>query len=180
MKASADSTLTRQEISANVTSVGMEKLPADGGRSKIYLHPGQLFASAERSAVSTILGSCVAVCLWDPLSRIGGINHYLLPQWTGEGAASPRFGNVAVQDLLNKLLELGSQKRRLQAKLFGGACVIEAFRKRGNHLGTKNVQAAEELLEKEGIPLVGHDVGGCRGRKLIFHTDNGTAWVKQL
>ena len=170
----------QQETRANVTSVSMEKLPADGGRSKIYLHPGQLFASAERSAVSTILGSCVAVCLWDPILKIGGINHYLLPLWTGEGTASPRFGNVAVQDLLNRLLELGSQKRRLQAKLFGGACVIEAFRERENHLGTKNVQAAEELLGKEGIPLVGHDVGGCRGRKLIFHTDNGTAWVRQL
>jgi len=172
--------MMQQETRANVTSVRMEKLPADGGRSRIYLHPGQLFASAERSAVSTILGSCVAVCLWDPISKIGGINHYLLPLWTGQGTASPRFGDVAVQDLLNKLLELGSQKPRLQAKLFGGACVIEAFRNRENHLGTKNVQAAEELLEKEGIPLVGHDVGGCRGRKLIFHTDNGTAWVKQL
>ncbi len=170
----------QHETRANVTSVGMEKLPANGGRSRIYLHPGQLFASAERSAVSTILGSCVAVCLWDPISKIGGINHYLLPLWTGQGTSSPRFGDVAVRDLLNKLLKLGSQKPRLQAKLFGGACVVEAFREGENHLGAKNVQAAEELLEKEGIPLVAHDVGGCRGRKLIFHTDNGTAWVKQL
>jgi len=172
--------MMQQETRANFTSVGMEKLPADGGRSRIYLHPGQLFASAERSAVSTILGSCVAVCLWDPILKIGGINHYLLPLWTGQGTVSPRFGDVAVQELLDKLLQLGGRKSRLQAKIFGGACVIEAFRNRENHLGMNNVQTAEELLEKEGIPLVGHDVGGCRGRKLIFHTDNGTAWVKQL
>jgi chemotaxis protein CheD len=86
----------------------------------------------------------------------------------------------AVQELLNKLLELGSQKSRLQAKLFGGACVIDAFRGRENHLGTKNIQTAEELLERAGIPLVAHDVGGCKGRKVIFHTDDGTAWVRQL
>jgi len=170
----------RHETRANVTTVGMEKIPADGGRSRIYLHPGELFASAQRSAVSTILGSCVAVCLWDPIAKIGGINHYLLPLWTGQGAVSSRFGDIAVQALLNKLLELGGQKSRLQAKLFGGACVIDAFRERESHLGTKNVQTAEALLEREGIPLVGHDVGGCKGRKLIFHTDNGTAWVRQL
>lgn len=168
------------ETGANVTYAGMEKIPADDGRSRIYLHPGELFASAQRSAVSTILGSCVAVCLWDPMAKIGGINHYLLPLWTGQGTVSPRFGNVAVQELLNKLLELGGQKSRLQAKLFGGACVIDAFRERESHLGTKNVRTAEDLLEREGIPLVAHDVGGCRGRKLIFHTDNGTAWVRQL
>ena len=179
-KASVGSTTTQGETRADSAYLGMEKIPADGGRSRIYLHPGELFASAERSAVSTILGSCVAVCLWDPIAKIGGINHYLLPLWTGQGPVSPRFGNVAVQELLNKLLELGSQKLRLQAKLFGGACVIEAFRQRESHLGTKNVQTAEELLEQEGIPLVGRDVGGCRGRKLIFHTDNGTAWVRQL
>lgn len=174
------STTMQQETRANVAYVGMEKNPADGGRSRIYLHPGELFASAQRSAVSTILGSCVAVCLWDPIARIGGINHYLLPLWTGQGAVSPRFGDIAVQELLNKLLELGGQKSRLQAKLFGGACVIDAFRERESHLGTKNVQTAEELLQREAIPLVGHDVGGCKGRKLIFHTDDGTAWVRHL
>ena len=179
-EASVRSTVMQRETRADFTHLGAEKIPADGGRSRIYLHPGELFVSAERSAVSTILGSCVAVCLWDPIAKIGGINHYLLPLWTGQGTVSPRFGNVAVQELVNKLLELGSQKSRLQAKLFGGACVIEAFRERESHLGTKNVQTAEELLEQEGIPLVGRDVGGRRGRKLIFHTDNGIAWVRQL
>ncbi len=154
--------------------------PQDGGRLTIYLHPGQLFASADGSAVTTILGSCVALCLWDPVSRVGGINHYLLPLWAGSGPSSPRFGDVAVRGLIERVLTLGSDKRRLKAKLFGGACVIAAFRARENHLGMKNVQAAQQLLEQEGIPLVGHDVGGGRGRKLIFHTDDGAAWVKQL
>lgn len=170
----------QQENRANAIPAAREKLPADGGRSRIYLHPGELFASAEGAAVSTILGSCVAVCLWDPISKIGGINHYLLPLWTGQGSYSPRFGDIASQELLRKLVALGGRQSRFQAKLFGGACVIEAFRERENHLGAKNVRTAEEFLEREGIPLVSHDVGGCKGRKVIFHTDDGTAWVKQL
>jgi len=149
-------------------------------RATAYLHPGHLFASAESYAVTTILGSCVAVCLWDPLTKIGGINHFLLPSFSGEGVASPRFGNVAIKELLDQLIHLGSQKHNLLAKMFGGACVLEAFRNRQHHLGTKNIDIARELLEAESIPLVGHDVGGQRGRKLIFHTDDGAAWVKPL
>ena len=149
-------------------------------RATTYLHPGQLFVSADSYAVTTILGSCVAVCLWDPVNRIGGINHFLLPTFTGEGVASPRFGNFAIQELLDQLAELGSQRHNLLAKMFGGACVLEAFRARQHHLGTKNIEVARGLLESESIPLVGHDVGGQRGRKLIFHTDDGAAWVKHL
>jgi chemotaxis protein CheD len=170
----------REEVMINLSEQSAEVNPVDGGRAKIYLHPGQLFASADGSSVTTILGSCVALCLWDPVSRVGGINHYLLPLWAGSGPSSPRFGDVAVRGLIERVLTLGSDKRRLKAKLFGGACVIAAFRARENHLGMKNVQTAQQLLEQEGIPLVGHDVGGGRGRKLIFHTDDGAAWVKQL
>ncbi len=163
---------------------GAEHVAAPGHkgseRSKVYLHPGQLFASPEPCAVTTILGSCVAVCVWDRVQRIGGINHYLLPFWVGNGLASPRFGNVAVQRLIEKLLALRSQKQNLQAKLFGGACVLEAFRGRENHLGMKNVEVARKLLEVEGVPVIGEDVGGRQGRKLIFHTDEGTALVKLL
>jgi chemotaxis protein CheD len=111
---------------------------------------------------------------------MGGANHYLLPYWAGNGHSSPRFGNVAVQRLIEKLLALGSRKQNLQAKLFGGACVIEAFRDRETHLGMKNVQMARKLLENGGIPVTAEDVGGRRGRKLIFHVHDGTAWVRQL
>ena len=149
-------------------------------RATAYLHPGQLFVSADNYAVTTILGSCVAVCLWDTVTKIGGINHFLLPSFSGEGIASPRFGNIAIKELLDQLAQLGSQKHNLLAKMFGGACVLEAFRQRQNHLGMKNIEVARDLLESESIPLVGHDVGGERGRKLIFHTDDGAAWVKPL
>jgi chemotaxis protein CheD len=151
-----------------------------GDRSKHYLHPGQLFISHESYAVTTILGSCVSVCLWDPFTKIGGINHFLLPMDVGEGQASLRFGNLSVRELIEEVIAVGAEQAHLRAKLFGGACVLKAFRSRENHLGTKNVKIARELLNAADIPIIGEDVGGNRGRKLIFHTDNGSAWVKQL
>ena len=149
-------------------------------RTKFYLHPGQLFVSKENYEVTTILGSCVAVCLWDAGAKIGGINHYLLPRFAGDGVASPRFGDISIRELLSTLIAIGCDRRRFQAKLFGGACVLEAFRARKNHLGTQNVRTARELLAAEAIPVVGEDVGGDRGRKLIFTTGDGSAWVKEL
>jgi len=154
--------------------------PGDGaqGRLGVFLHPGRVFASAEPCIVRTILGSCVAVCLWDPLLGIGGVNHFVLPYSAESGQNSARFGNVAVQRLIENLLALGSAQRSLQAKLFGGAWMLGAFRE--NHLGKNNVQMAYTLLADAGIPIVAEDVGGRQGRKVIFQTHDGTAWVRRL
>lgn len=149
-------------------------------RARAYLHAGHLLVSAGPTAVTTILGSCVAVCLWDPRLRAGGLNHFLLPHWVGNGQSSPRFGNVATARLVEEMLALGSRKPDLQAKVFGGASVLAAFAGRKDHLGMKNVDLAMQVLAAHGIPVVARDVGGERGRKLIFHTDEGVAWVKVL
>lgn len=150
-------------------------------RANFYLHAGHLIVSATPAAVTTILGSCVAVCLWDRRLSIGAVNHYLLPNWAGQGHSSPRFGNVAIDLLLRQLLGLGCQTRNLEAKLFGGACVIASFRQNGgDHMGAKNVELARRLLAGHGIPVAAEDVLGHKGRKLVFHTDQGTAWVRDL
>jgi chemotaxis protein CheD len=154
--------------------------PDSSGRSKAYLHAGHLFISSSPTAVTTILGSCVAVSLWDPETRIGGLNHFLLPTWVGEGSSSPRFGNVAMHRLIDDLIAIGGSARRLQAKVFGGACVLKAFDDQRRHLGQDNVEVALEVLRERNIPVVAQAVGGRRGRKLIFHTDEGVAWVKNL
>lgn len=146
----------------------------------MYLHPGQFFVSIQPSAVTTILGSCVSLCLWDSVTRIGGVNHYLLPFLASGVVASARFGPVAIETLIAKVTLLGASKKRLQAKLFGGACVIEAFREKEDHVGIVNAQVAESSLRALGIPVVERDLGGHRGRKLIFHTDDGESWVKYL
>ena len=149
-------------------------------RRKVYLHPGQLFAAVQPSAVTTILGSCVSLCVWDPMLKIGGMNHYLLPFWVGDDIASPRFGTVAIETLIEKVLALGARKNHLRAKLFGGACVIEAFREREDHIGIVNARLAENMLRLQAIPVVEQDLTGRRGRKVVFNTDDGVSSIKYL
>jgi chemotaxis protein CheD len=146
----------------------------------VYLHPGHVFVSAAPTAVSTILGSCVAVCLYDPGRGIGGVNHYLLPHWAGAGCSSARFGNVAIRELVEGVLALGGVRERLEAKVFGGACVLEAFSQREVHLGDQNVGRAFDCLAQEGVTIASQATGGRRGRKLVFHTGDGSAWIKEI
>jgi chemotaxis protein CheD len=157
-------------------------LPVEGGgtRRAVYLHPGQVFVSPDPTEVTTVLGSCVAVCVFDPVLRVGGANHYLLPHWVGNGSSSARFGNVAVRSLIDRMVALGGQKQNLQAKVFGGACTVDAFHDRADRLGAKNADLALRTLRQEGIPVVADDVGGRRGRKVIFHTDTGVALVRLI
>ena len=142
-----------------------------------YLAPGRLYASKADVQVTTILGSCVAVCIWDAQAEVGGINHFLLPSGS---PVSPRFGDSAVALLIGRVLELGAQRARLAAKVFGGACVLEAFRFDPWSLGARNVEMAREQLAASGIPVVGEDVGGDLGRKLVFHVRTGAAWVRPI
>ncbi len=153
---------------------------AGEGRPRVFLQAGQLRAASEPLAISTVLGSCVSVCLWDPELRIGGMNHYLLP-YRLDGTVDPwRFGAGAIDGLVDELENRGARRRRLRSKVFGGACVLEAFQGQGGHLGERNVVIAHRLLVELGIPIDAEATGGNRGRKVIFHTDTGTAWVKTL
>jgi chemotaxis protein CheD len=147
--------------------------------AQYYLHPGHLFASDTPTLVTTILGSCVAVCLFDLTAKIGGVNHFLLPLASGR-ERTPRFGDVAIPSLIDQLLGLGAVRANLQAKVFGGACVVASFSGNRRHLGEENAELALLTLEAQGIPVLDGDVGGTRGRKLVFQTDEGTAWVRSL
>jgi chemotaxis protein CheD len=147
-------------------------------REKLYLYPGQMAVSTEPTVVTTILGSCVSVCLWDPSSGLGGVNHFLLPLWAENVEDELRFGSRAVPRLVEALRRQGATASRLQAKVFGGASILNGSG--AERLGTKNVAIARECLDRAGIPIVASDVLGERGRKLLFHTDDGTAFVKQL
>lgn len=152
--------------------------PGDGGRTQLYLHAGDLAVAKKPTAVVTILGSCVAVCLWDPDSGVGGVNHYLLP-FHVEREKSARFGSVAIPRLVEEVITAGADPRRLKAKVFGGASVIAAF-DRGRRLGDENARLALDTLRTLGIPVVEQDVGGTKGRKLVFHCDDGAAWIRIL
>lgn len=154
--------------------------PAFGknGRIRRHLHAGQCYVSAEPAAVTTVLGSCVAVCLWEAELGIGGINHFLLPHWAGNGRVSARFGSVAISILIEELSALGCRPEHLQAKIFGGSGAMSVDNL--TRLGQRNIEIARQFLAAESIPVVAEDVGGKRGRKLIFHTHDGAAWVKRL
>jgi chemotaxis protein CheD len=152
--------------------------PDPGSRAHVYLHAGQLVAAAVPTAITTVLGSCVAVCLHDPITRTGGMNHFLLPLHV-ERDRSPRFGTIAVPGLVDELVRAGASRRALVAKVFGGASVIAGLA-RGRRLGEENAKLAFRLLEEARIPVLDQDVGGSRGRKVVFFADEGTAWVRQL
>jgi len=134
--------------------------------NKHYLYPSSLFASNSEVVVDTILGSCVAVCLFDSKLKIGGINHYMLPYWNGDGLASPKYGNIANEKLLEKMLKLGAIKGNIVAKLFGGANQINS----SINVGDRNVLVAREQLGNLGIRIVSENIGGNIGRKIRFNT----------
>lgn len=137
-----------------------------------FLYPAALFAPREPHIINTILGSCVAVCLWDPTMNIGGMAHYMLPLWNGEGLASPKYGNIAIERLLEKLLSYGSKKYNVKAKIFGGGEVIDS-QAPYFYIGQRNIEIAEEMLGDMRIPILGSSTGGKLGRKIIFNTYTG-------
>ncbi|HEU0014305.1 MAG TPA: chemotaxis protein CheD [Longimicrobium sp.] len=154
--------------------------PAGAPAATLYLHPGALAASARPLAVSTILGSCVGVCLFDAERGVGGMNHFLLPGSAGSARPTPRFGDVAMERLLAEVLQAGARRRRLAARVYGGACVLAAFRGPGDHLGDRNVSTALRFLEDERIPVLALDTGGRCGRRVVFHTWDGAAEARRI
>lgn len=142
-----------------------------------YLYPGTLFVHRQPHLVTTVLGSCVSVCLWDASLRVGGINHYLLPLWNGEGLPTPKYGNIAIAKLIEKVQGFGVGSK-LIAKVFGGASMWE--KTEGLlAIGQRNIELAMEMLEQHRIPVVSSDVSGPVGRKIIFHTGDGTVLLKR-
>jgi chemotaxis protein CheD len=144
--------------------------------NKHFLFPGTIFADPLEYRISTVLGSCVAVCLWDKVARRGGMNHMLLPLWNGEGLATPKYGNIAMEKLLSKVLSIGCHREHLVAKIFGGANVtrtgLEVFM-----IGDRNITLALQMLDEFRIPVVAKDVGGRVGRKIIMNSETGVILV---
>jgi len=151
-----------------------------GERQRVYLLPGQLHASAEPCQIRTILGSCVAICLWESRQRIGGMNHFLLPASSAGHPASTRFADVATRTLLEALHRLGCRPGQLEAKIFGGASMFQKAARAGMCLGSQNVVAALDLMKKAGIHVVVQVTGGTQGRKIMLNTDDGAVWCQRI
>jgi len=152
------------------------------GKDCVNLCIGEYWASREPAVISTLLGSCVGVCLFDCRSRIGGMNHILLPGEADMGRFDDvaRYGVNAMELLINTILNLGGAKRSLVAKVFGGAHVLPALSGSFAKMGEANVTFAFEFLEKESIPVVNADVGGREPRKIYFHTDTNDVFLRRV
>ena len=131
------------------------------------------FAVIDRPGIvlTTILGSCVATCIWDPVAGVGGMNHFLLPGDSESSGEEVKYGVNAMELLINGLLQRGASRARMQAKLFGGARVLHAF----SDIGAKNAVFATDFLRMETIPCVGQSLGGDRARRIRFWPTTGKA-----
>jgi len=139
---------------------------------RIHINPGELFTSNEPHEISTILGSCVAVCIWDRQNRFGGMNHFMLPHCTDLDKKSNRYGNIAMQELLRQILEMGSRRSNLVIKAFGGSSVL-SFQTGSFEIGKQNREEFEKWLDQTSLKLVASNMGGKLGRKIVFNTATG-------
>lgn len=145
-----------------------------------FIHVGQIHVDTAPSAISTVLGSCVAVCLYDTKLGMGGMNHYLLPFWNGNGLQSPKFGNISIPKLIEAMMMRGSTSRTLEAKVFGGASINIGMSGNTMMIGEKNILVAREILKEYGIAVVAEDIGGQNGRKIQFNLERGKVLMKYI
>lgn len=146
----------------------------------LKIFPGQFAVGDNELTLVTTLGSCIAACIYDPVLKIGGMNHFMLPESTNGGdwagvSSSARYGNYAMEHLINELLKAGASKHNLQAKIFGGGEMFASSEK----IGDQNAAFAREYLQTEGIKLLAEDVGGGFARKVYFNPTTGNVTVRR-
>lgn len=148
------------------------------GNEAVKILPGEYFVHDEDILVMTTLGSCIAACLWDRNARIGGMNHFMLPDGTGSAQDSGRYGSYAMELLINELLKRGAARTTLEAKVFGGGQVISGMSTM--NVGERNTNFVLDYLRTERIPVMSKDVMDIYPRKVCFLPASGKAMVKRL
>ncbi len=149
----------------------------DYERSALNINPGGWSVQTERP-IATLLGSCVAVCFYDPKLKLAGMNHFLLPTRASKNTDDDVVlnGDYAMEVLLNAMYKKGAQKARLQAKAFGGGNIVNSIQMA---IGARNAEFAREWLDREGIPLAASDFGGAWSRKVIIDPVSGDAFCRR-
>jgi chemotaxis protein CheD len=151
-------------------------------RQAVKILPGEYYVTAGDKLIVTVLGSCVAVCLRDKVSGVGGMNHFLLPNdtsnQTGLLTESARYGAYAMELLINHLLKLGALRSRLEAKVFGGGNVLRGMTV--NNVGERNAEFVLDYLHNEEIPVFAQDLLGEYPRKVYFFPDSGRVMVRKI
>ncbi len=142
-----------------------------------YLEPGYIFCTGEAATVNAVLGSSVAVCLWDRQLRFGGMNHFLFPRAGGPEEATACYGNVSTAALVRMMEKAGARRRNMLGQVLGGG---RPFGSPDGGLGEKNVEAARAALRQKGVVISSEDVGGHMGRKVVFDTRTGHLMVLKV
>ncbi len=154
----------------------------DFGRNAVKVMPGEFFVAKEDVVISTVLGSCVAACIWDRTAQVGGMNHFMLPgEDTGgdnPAAVSGRYGVFAMEQLINELIKRGARKSNLEAKVFGGGAVLRNFST--INVGERNAAFVLQFLKTEGIRVASQDLLDIYPRRVAFFPASGRALCKKL
>lgn len=152
-------------------------------KTVVNIHIGEYYSSRDPVIISTVLGPCVAVCLYDKSSKIGGMNHILMP---GGGSSSgknrgleSRYAITAMELLINQMMRLGADRYNLTAKIFGGASILSAISPDFS-MGMKNVESVVNFLITENIPIKNYNFGGSDSRRIYYHTDSDTVLLKRI
>jgi len=176
-----------QAATIQPVKMGFEDIPRNWNRkhNKVIarVDPGTFYISSHDEYIFTRLGSCVTACIWDPIVGVGGLNHFLLPErvlhedWHQLTSYSCRYGNLAMEQLINGILASGGQRQRLRAKIFGGARMTK---KSVLNVGTSNIEFVKHYLKMENISIETEDLGGPWPRKVLFHPNTGKVLLKRL
>lgn len=147
--------------------------------------PGEYFVTRSDEIITTVLGSCISACVRDPLLRIGGMNHFMLPEDITNGSSSwhdpkiglsTRYGSFAMESLMNDLLKLGAKRERLEVKLTGGGRVLASM----TDVGARNIEFARQWLNLEGLSIAGEDVGDTHPRRVLYFPATGRVLMFRL
>ncbi len=152
------------------------------GKPLKIIHAGEFYASKDDEIVGTLLGSCIAVCLHDPVNKVGGMNHFMLPGKISKvdifKDRTARYGITAMNELVDAVINLGARRENLVAKVFGGGSVLE-YRHKVTTIPEDNVRVARIMLELADIQIVQTDVGDTCSRKVLFDVKSGRAYLKK-
>jgi len=140
--------------------------------------PGEYIVTGDDVMLVTLLGSCVTACVRDPFSRIGGMNHFMLPDSESGDGATARYGAFAMEILINELLKRGAARNRLEAKVFGGGAVLAALS--SSDVGQRNARFVLNYLGAEKIPILAQDLGDTCPRRVHYFPRDGRAMVRRL
>lgn len=149
------------------------------GEKRLFLLPGEFHVSKEPHLIATLLGSCVAVCLYDRKQGFGGMNHYMLPNQPPDVHHDPKYGDFSIQTMINIMGKSDLSLKNLQAMVYGGAAVTESLGSSTN-IGEKNVEVAKKILGEHKIPIIREETGGKNGRKIHYQNWDNSIKVRLI